>query len=214
MMQFSFLDQRLHLLAGRALYWEEKKTLVVADLHLGKAATFRAHGLALPSGTTHATLMRLSALLERTQAERLLILGDLLHARAGRTAALIDQVAAWRQEYGALRVDLVLGNHDRGAGVPPHTWAMDWGNELAEAPFVWRHEPGSSDRGYVVAGHVHPGVHLRGPGERLTLPCFYFGQKYGILPAFGEFTGWGIVRAKAGDAVFVIAEDEVIRVSA
>ena len=31
-----------------ALYWEEKKTLMLADVHLGKVAHFRKNGIAVP----------------------------------------------------------------------------------------------------------------------------------------------------------------------
>ncbi len=167
-----FLDQTLHLYPDRALYWEQTRTLVVTDVHFGKATTFRAHGIALPTGTTQSNLARLTTLLDRTKAEPLLILGDLLQAQAGRTASVLDQVTAWRQQFEALSIELVLGNHDHQAGRPPAVWRMRCEMELVEHPFVWRHKPGDSEAGYVLAGHVHPAVSLRGPGEQLILPCF------------------------------------------
>lgn len=207
---FPFLEQRLRLFAAAALYWVEARTLVVADVHLGKAATFRAHGIALPAGTTETNLSRLTALLTETGAERLLFLGDLLHARAGRTEVLIERVAAWRRQFATLTIDLVLGNHDRRAGEIPATWGMRCVDELVEPPFVWRHEPGACETGYLVAGHVHPAVRLRGPGEALTLPCFYFGSTHALLPAFGDFTGTAVIQPRAGDSVFALVEDELV----
>ena len=44
------------LLAERALYWPRAATLFVADVHLGKAAAFRAGGVPLPRGATAADL--------------------------------------------------------------------------------------------------------------------------------------------------------------
>jgi metallophosphoesterase superfamily enzyme len=62
-----------------------------------------------------------------------------------------------------------------------------------------------------VAGHLHPGARLAGPGgQRETLPCFYFGHRYGILPAFGDFTGTALVRPKRGHRLYVLAGDEII----
>lgn len=213
MVTFSFLDQTLALYPQRALYWQQADTLVVTDVHFGKAATFRAHGIALPAGTTQATLARLRDLLIQTRAARLLILGDLLHAKAGRSQAVLEQVTAWRQQFQTLAVDLVLGNHDLRAGRPPDAWDMRCVEELVEPPFVWRHKPAPSDAGYVVAGHVHPAVRLRGPGEQMTLPCFYFGDAGALLPAFGDFTGWGLIRPKSNEPVFVVAENSVIRMN-
>src|SRR5512140_1063418 len=80
------------LLADRALFWPRERTLFVADVHLGKTATFRANGVPLPRGTTAGDLARLTRLIERMQAARVVVLGDFLHARAGRVPALDDAV--------------------------------------------------------------------------------------------------------------------------
>jgi hypothetical protein len=44
----------------------------------------------------------------------------------------------------------------------------------------------------------------------MTLPCFYFGRDYGLLPAFGEFTGTAVIRPRVGESVFVLAGDEIV----
>ncbi|MEX2016843.1 MAG: hypothetical protein WD873_09365, partial [Candidatus Hydrogenedentales bacterium] len=77
--------QTLDLLPQRAAYWREANTLLVADAHLGKAAAFRARGIALPPGTMAHTLRRLTDALLQTNAARLIVLRDWLHARAGVT---------------------------------------------------------------------------------------------------------------------------------
>lgn len=213
MMRFRFLDQTLRLFPQRVMVWEEANTAVIADVHFGKAATFRASGIPLPPGTTEDNLARLTAVLEASKAERLLILGDLLHAKAGRDRRMIEQVTAWRGRFASLTIDLLMGNHDQHAGRPPDEWQMRCADELVERPFVWRHMPGESERGYVVAGHVHTAVSLRGSAEQLTLPCFYFGKKYGLMPAFGDFTGHGVVYPKRGEPVFVVTDDEVVQVA-
>jgi len=83
----------------------------------------------------------------------------------------------------------------------------------ALGPFVLNHEPGPSRVGYALAGHIHPAVRLAGEGETLRLPCFWFARRYGVLPAFGAFTGSAVVRPKGGDQVFVIAEEDVLKVA-
>ncbi|HUP30403.1 MAG TPA: DEAD/DEAH box helicase, partial [Usitatibacter sp.] len=81
-------------------------------------------------------------------------------------------------------------------------------------PFVLNHEPGPSRGGYALAGHIHPAVRLSASGEKpLRLPCFWFGARYGVLPAFGAFTGNAEVLPRRGDQVFVIAEQEVLQVA-
>ena len=205
----------VRLLAERALYWEREHALVVADLHWGKAATFRAAGIPLPPGATADDLARLDRALARTGARRLILLGDLFHAREGRrAAATLATVGAWRATHPALDVLLVRGNHDRRAGDPP----ADLGVIVVDAPhhlrpFALLHEPAASSEGYTLAGHLHPGFVMSGPArQRERLACFVIGARGAILPAFGSFTGTLAMSARPDDRVYVIAGDSVISV--
>jgi DNA ligase-associated metallophosphoesterase len=205
--------EQVALLPERVLFWPRERTLILADPHFGKAAAFRALGVPVPEQTTRDNLARLDAALERTGAGRLVVLGDFLHAKRGRSADLLATLAAWRTARASLLILLVRGNHDDRAGDPPDEWGIECREEPVEClPFIWRHEPGASERGYVLAGHVHPAVNLRGAGGLgATLPCFYFGREYGLLPAFGDFTGTGLVRPRVGEQVFVVADGAVLR---
>jgi hypothetical protein len=54
---------------------------------------------------------------------------------------------------------------------------------------------------------------MKGEGRlKETLPCFYFGIRFAILPAFGSFTGNYAIRPTPDDRVFVVAGDEVVEV--
>ena len=53
------------VLGQRAAYWIERRWLVIADVHFGKAATFRARGVPVPHGTTSGNLRRIDALIDR-----------------------------------------------------------------------------------------------------------------------------------------------------
>jgi uncharacterized protein len=207
--------EQLILLPERALFWPRGEMLIAADLHWGKAATFRAAGLAIPQGGTADDLARLDRALRRTGARRLALLGDLLHARAGRAETLLEQIGSWRARWPDLDILLIRGNHDRGAGDPPPEWGFRCVDEpFAAAPFVLRHHPRASPDGYVLAGHTHPAVRLRGAGrQQLRLACFWFGPHVGVLPAFGGFTGSAVVSPAAEDRVFAVAGDEVLSVT-
>jgi DNA ligase-associated metallophosphoesterase len=202
------------LLAERALFWPRAGTLVVADLHWGKAATFRAAGLAVPGGTTREGLARLDQALQRTAATRLVILGDLFHARAGKADQTLAALREWRARHAGLDITLIRGNHDRHAGDPPAELGIACCDPpCVEPPFVLTHHPLASPAGYVLAGHLHPSVTLRGAGrQRVRLACFHFGERVGILPAFGDFTGSADIDAVPGDRVFVVAGEQVMRV--
>ncbi|HEU4474658.1 MAG TPA: ligase-associated DNA damage response endonuclease PdeM [Gemmatimonadales bacterium] len=206
----------VRLLPERALFWPRACTLVVADVHWGKAATFRAAGIPIPGGTTSEDLSRLDAALRRSGARRLLVLGDLFHAKAGRVATrTLAELRGWRERCTGLEIQLVRGNHDRHAGDPPEDLRINCVNSPAFLPpFVLRHEPRDSPEGYTLAGHLHPGVVVSGPAlQRERLPCFLVGSRVTVLPAFGSFTGMASVMPQPEDHAFVIAAGEVLRVS-
>lgn len=204
--------ETLLLLAERAMYWERTGTLFVADPHFGKAAAFRAGGVPVPRGTTTENLRRLDAAIVRTGANRVVFLGDFLHAREGRAPETLRVLNDWRATHAAMEMLLVRGNHDVRAGDPPLELAIRCENgPVVEAPFVFAHHPAASDDGYVLCGHIHPGVWLHGAGRQFErLPCFWLGARTAVLPAFGEFTGLASVEVVEGDRVWVVAGDEVI----
>lgn len=205
--------EQVRLLPERALFWPAACALVVADLHWGKAAAFRSAGIPIPGGATRRDLDRLDAAVARTGARRLVVLGDLFHARAGRVASrTLAALRDWRAARESLEIQLVRGNHDRHAGDPPADLRVNALDAPAFLPpFVLRHEPAVSEAGYTLAGHVHPGIVLTGRALfRERLPCFVVGERLAVLPAFGSFTGLGMVTPEAGERVFVVAEREVV----
>jgi DNA ligase-associated metallophosphoesterase len=206
--------ESLLLLPERALFWESTGTLIAADVHLGKAASFRAAAIPLPGGTTTETLARLTSAIERTGSERLLLLGDFFHAKSGRASRTLAAISSWRDRHKDTEIVLVRGNHDRAAGDPPVEWGFTCCDEPCfETPFVFRHHPVEETDGYVLAGHIHPAVSLSGPGrQREKLPCFFFGQRLALLPSFGDFTGGASIRLRRGDRAYVVAGDEIVAV--
>ena len=173
------------LLADRALYWPARRRLRAADRHLAQGHTSRAAGIAGPRGGTAHDLGRLAALLARTRAHALWILGDFLHARRHRA---VD--AAWRafrEAYAGVAMAVVPGNHDRAfdanaAGVQ----ALP--NGIVDGPFAFRHAPpAESSEQHVLCGHLHPVLRLPGaPGRH---PLFWLRPDCTVLPAFSAFTG-------------------------
>ncbi len=194
-------------------------TLLVADAHFGKAVSFRRLGVPVPSGTTTETLATLSAVLQQTRARRLVFLGDLLHSRRAHAPGTLAALRQWRAQHAALEITLVRGNHDDRAGDPPPDLGIRVVDEpLAAGPFALCHHPRAVAQRYVLAGHWHPCISVGGRTfERLRLPCFWFGDDsgalpanaVGVLPAFGSFTGMHRIDPRAGDRIFPIADDVV-----
>lgn len=211
MLEMDLADERLALSPERAIHWPRKRTALIADPHFGKAAAFRSAGIPVPPGTTGSNVDRLRKLLLATRAERLVVLGDFLHARAGRATRTLAAIAAWRAEFAQLEIVLIRGNHDLGAGDPPAAWNIRCeSGTLVEPPFCFAHEPRKHRQGYVLAGHLHPAYWLSEDcGPALRLPCFWFGQRTGVLPAFGSFTGGRGIKPDTGDRLYLVGPERV-----
>ena len=193
--------------SDRAIYWPREKTLIVADVHLGKGSAFRRSGIAVPAGSTQQDLQRLSALIEQHSAQRLLVLGDLFHARLDADEPWHPQFDAFRHQQAALRIDVVQGNHDDLVGIPER-WRLNWlAAPQLEAPFALMHEAKTSPLGHALGGHVHPVVKLQTRRERLRLPVFWLRETLTVLPSFGLFTGGWEVQPDQGDQLIATSPE-------
>ncbi|MEP6558308.1 MAG: ligase-associated DNA damage response endonuclease PdeM [Burkholderiales bacterium] len=201
----------LHLLPDHALWWPAGRVLFIADLHLGKAATYRALGQPVPSGTTRENLRRLDALITQHRPAQLVFLGDFLHGPLAQQASLLGPLHAWRTSHAAVAMTLVRGNHDDRAGDPPATLAIEVVDEPhCIGPFACCHIPQRHASHFVLAGHVHPVCHLSGRGrDSMRMPCFVGDEGGAILPAFGEFTGGHRIERQAGRELYGVGGGRV-----
>jgi DNA ligase-associated metallophosphoesterase len=214
-LEIEVAGERLLMLPQRALYWPARQMLAIADIHFGKAASFRAGGIPVPRGTTTENLQALDALVDACQATNILFLGDFLHTRHAHAAATVAALSAWRERRSGLDLVLVRGNHDKHAGDPPAALRIEVVDEPWKiGPLLFAHHPQAHPDGYVLAGHVHPVYRLATRADALRLPCFIFGPDSGMLPSFGSFTGGHPVTPGPGDRVFVATDDRVIAIPA
>ena len=209
------VGERLELHHERAVHWVARRTLLVADVHLGKEAVFGRFGVAIPHGPSEGDLGRLAALIAATGVERLCILGDFMHAAPSPGERWLGALSAFLDAHAALAVEVVAGNHDRIGGRALVDARVRWiEGSVHEGPFVLQHEPGEDARGYVLAGHVHPACRIGGGrrGESLRAPAFWFRRRGAVLPAFGAFTGGETIRPTRGERVFLAGPDCVVPV--
>lgn len=213
-------DAEIVLLPGRAALLPKSATLLVADLHLGKAATFRKAGIPVPEGSAQRDLARLERLIGETAATRLLILGDLFHAAGGCTPDVFAEFAAMRHRITSTAVLLVIGNHDRRIGKLPADLGIDSClRTLDEPPFHFVHEPATQldEPGrtcFTIGGHLHPTVSIRSPsGDRVTDRCFVAEDALLVLPAFGSFTGGHRISPAPGLRLWIASDEGVIDVT-
>lgn len=214
MLTIELAGETLQLHHQRAIYWDASKMLIVADTHFGKDGIFRQHGIPIPAGSVANDLERLSALIEETAAQRLLVLGDFIHAAMDKTQPFIQEFRQWRHRYQALQIDVVLGNHDRRLD-PTLYDGIDWHEDLREGEFLFVHEPTQCDAAYVLCGHIHPVLRLTaGKGDAMRMPVFWFQEGVGTLPAFGSMTGGFNIKPATQDRLYLIGPDAVVPMQA
>jgi len=200
---------QLELLPQRALWHRASGCLLVADLHLGKAESFQASGIPLPSDGDLSTLNQLLDLAAQLQPQRVVVLGDLIHSRLGLTAELRAKIGALPELLGC-PLELIGGNHDQGSWLE----GLSAGAPRRCGDLWLSHEPCTPMEADLlnVAGHVHPVAVLGKGADRLRLPCFALRRpaRQLLLPAFGHLTGGYAVSADYER--WVIAEAQVLAV--
>lgn len=216
------LGPGVEALAGRAAWIAATRTLVVADVHLGKGESLAALGAPMPLCMHAPLLARWAQLVISVRAARVVIVGDLLHARAGLTRLLIDEIGAWRREaLAGVEVVLIPGNHDRSHAAVASAWDIVVREaSVREGHVLFVHDPADVAPQSLLAGdvaicgHVHPVVCVGGLHGSLRAPCFVVDQAAGggsvvILPALTDFSRGASVGPQVGRRV-IAAVDGVL----
>lgn len=179
-----FAGHNFEPLPSGALYWHARQTLLVADLHFEKMASFARRGQMLPPYDTGMTLSRLEADLRRTGARKLISLGDTFH-RAD-SSKLLGNAERLRLDAIVEAVDCtwLSGNHDPA----PHAIGGLCCAELELDGLTLSHEPIKGKTG-LVAGHLHPAARIAVDGRTARSACFVHDNRVLILPAYGSSTG-------------------------
>lgn len=212
-LRYTFLDQNLLLLPEKALFWEDERALIVADVHLGKVGHFRKAGIAIPKQLEQDDLGLLSDLIHEYKPRSLIFLGDLFHSEYNNDW---EWLVMWRSLFKDIEFILIRGNHDILNDKLYTDLDFALHSQLEIGPFLFSHEPLKpklleSSIPYVISGHIHPGVTLTGGARQmLTIPCFQFGAKQAVLPAFGKFTGKACVKRNKSDRIFGITRHKVV----
>ncbi len=205
-----------------AAWVEPERTLIVADLHLGYAWAHRRGGQLMPLSRPNTTATRLRSLILDYNAERLVVLGDVIHS-AVEAEGLREELIELDALTTVCDVVLVLGNHDR------HLVKLLGRTSLQiieEGPFrLGPHACLHGDRayaevggvlGWTFLGHEHPALRLGdGVATSAKVPAFWLGERALILPAFSDWaagTAFGSGSAMLGPVAKAIIWREAVAV--
>ncbi len=214
LVELCIANQRLRFLPQRAVFWIEQRTLLLADLHIGKAGHLRKAGIALSSAAQQSDLERLAWLIASQQAGQVFILGDLFHSTQNQEWQGFQR---FLELYPTVNFTLVPGNHDRFFLQYKHFERLHVVTQAIHhvPPYVFSHEPLPENAlpqgSWNVCGHIHPGLVLQGKGGlRDTLPCFWLQRQTLVLPAFGALTGLSRVKLQPDHSAIAIAGQECV----
>lgn len=213
-LRFNFQQQTLWISPARCIFWEEESALIVSDLHMGKAGHFRKSGIGIPQNILKEDLQRLFSQIQFFKPKILLITGDMFHSNANKE---INFFLKWRNDIPGVEFYLIRGNHDiLSTGFYEEAHITIFEEKLAISNFCFTHDITTSchdEELFTFSGHIHPGIKMNGlANQSVMLPCFYFGKKFAILPAFSSFTGLAKIKPVKSDKVFALIENKVIEI--
>ena len=213
----SIRQESVALLPERAMLLPDRGVLLVADLHLGKAETYRSLGVPMPEGIAEESLERLERAIVRTRPERVVVLGDLVHCEEGMEDPIIEVMDRWRHRV-TLPISLIGGNHDANVAIP-RSWRIDDdGDARRLGPFILRHEPrsrteaGNPEEPFLIAGHLHPVLSMGTGARRVLAHAFVVDVHQAILPAFTPFARGARVTPDEHRTVHAVADGTVVTV--
>jgi len=208
-------NTQVTLLAAHAAFLEKSSVLVVSDIHLGKSATFRSRGIPVPEGDSQADLEHLSRLIQETNPSRLVIAGDLFHAKDGMSPHVLDVFREWIDGV-TIPITLTEGNHDRMARLFEHPLPIETVPSFEIDGIRITHDPEELPADQPgIAGHLHPGLRLPdGPRRSLRIPFFFLRHPHHlVLPAFSKFTGLNIMHPCDKDGIFIPNHLKVVQIA-
>ena len=169
---FNLLNQDLLLLPQKAIYWQQEKALIVADVHLGKVGHFRKAGIAVPRDMEQNDLSVLSDLIDELHPKKIIFLGDLFHSDLN---ADWDWFVLWRKNFPKIELILIRGNHDIIHDSHYLNLNVALHDQLLVGPFLMLHHPLSDEalqqtEGYVFSAASGAIPQLMKPPER-TVSC-------------------------------------------
>jgi len=195
-----------------ALFFKEKRILIVADLHIGIERELREKGLQVSSQTKSMT-KRLVSLIKKYHPQKIILLGDIKHNIPTSTIQERTDVKRFIetiQSYGAIHI--LPGNHDGNIKrlLPSDIFLHPSDGFVFEnIGFIHGHRWPKEEMmhcKYVILGHTHPTIMLTDRlGYKTYEPCWIRGkcfksiveEKYPIsndptiiiMPAFNPLSG-------------------------
>jgi hypothetical protein len=202
-------------IVDRCLFWKEKKTLIVGDLHLGYESSINEEGVAIPKNQMKENYELFRRIFKKTgNVKKIILLGDVKHyfgkVLEGESNDFVNLVYFFRDfllKDG--KIIITKGNHDNILEKIVENYKdVELVSYLIEEGVLFFHGDSKSlswvsfnlfDKKIklVVKGHFHPAAVLTDGSKKEKYKCFVYGsfnkKKTIIVPSFFPFAdGWDV----------------------
>ena len=181
-----FANQNFSIFPNGELYWQNKKTLIISDLHFEKGSFFSETRQFIPPFDTIETLRQLSKFIDDYPVEMIIFLGDLVHDKFAFQRMTGEAKKIFFEILKNINCTLTIGNHD------DTSFLKDIGLNLTENIIIddicFSHLP-TIDKKFSVFGHYHPKVRLKINSRGIWTSCFIANKEKLLMPSYGYFTG-------------------------
>lgn len=200
----------LKLLPEKAIWIESQKALVIADVHLDKAAHFRKNGIPVPNLEADGSLKYLERLISTFQPKQLWVLGDLVHVDAGKELSSFLNIT---RQIPACK--LITGNHDKNLRSMHFDAHWEFHASFTIGDLLLTHgDQALPEKQGSISGHWHPGFKLKLEFKKEVFPAFILRDNHHlILPAFGKFTGLNSGFVRKEDQAFLIHSGKILPIT-
>ncbi len=205
----------LFLTSDYCVWYEPKRTIILADFHLGRESSMKEQGVSLPRFQKDEILDRLSTIKEKYQPETFIVVGDLKHEFGKNREQEFEEVFEV-MDYLTESSDLITirGNHDNflktltsKKGVPFYEYSM-----TVDDLFLTHGHKEMEREGTLIMAHEHPSIKIRDEiGAVLKFPCFLYNEKEDIiiLPAFSPLAEGRDILSTPGFISSILDEVEI-----
>ncbi|MBL0314694.1 MAG: ligase-associated DNA damage response endonuclease PdeM [Flavobacteriales bacterium] len=196
----------------RFVFRPKDKSLICADIHIGKGSHFRKNGIAIPRLVNKNNFWNLAAAFELFEPDHFVVLGDMVHSSENEEWS---DMSDFLDNYPGMSRTLIRGNHEIEHDRLYEKMGFDVSSSFRKDGFAFIHDEADrqEDDAFTFSGHIHPAVSLYGQGrQHLKVACFWLKPDGLVLPAFGTFTGSAAIRPKKSDRIFAVTDQTIIEI--
>ena len=180
-----------------ALFIKDNKTLVLADLHLGKSISLNRTGNFVPLYDNEETIKSLKNIIFKYNPLKIITLGDSFHDKFSILNMNKQHLSELKKITQNFNFIWIIGNHDKnllGTEKISGTFLDNFSKENLR--FTHIKTNGKSSETFEFSGHYHPKTYLKINNSRYYYKCFVIGKNFCILPSFGYYTGGIDIRSE------------------